>query len=72
MTNRLNASITQLSDAQKRLYQQWEATKLVWNDPVRWNFERKYWEPLAQQMQTTQRELEQLAAVINKARQMVK
>ncbi len=70
--NGLNAGITQLNHAQKRLHQQWEATKPIWNDPVRWNFERKYWAPLAQQTQTTQRALEQLAAVIHKARQMVK
>jgi len=70
--NGLNAGITQLNDARQRLHQRWEAAKLVWNDPVRWNFERKYWEPLAQQTQATQRELEQLATVIAKARQMVK
>jgi len=68
----LNASISVLDDAQKCLHQRWEETKLVWNDPVRWSFERKYWEPLAKQTQVTQRELEQLAAIIHKARQVIK
>ena len=72
MMSGLNIGIVQLNDARKRLQQRWEATKPVWNDPVRWSFERKHWEPLAKQTQVTQRELEQLAAIIAKARQMVK
>ncbi len=68
----LEVNIVALNDARQRLHQRWEAAKLVWNDPVRWNFERKYWEPLDKQAQATQRELAQLAAVVAKARQMIK
>jgi hypothetical protein len=68
----LDASVITLADAHKRLQQRWEAAKLVWNDPVRWSFECKHWEPLTQQTQTTLRDLEQLAAIIARARQSIK
>jgi hypothetical protein len=70
MTN-LNTTIAQLDSAWKTLRQRWEATKAVWNDPVRWDFEKEYWMPLEGQVLATQREMERLAQVIAQARRNV-
>lgn len=68
----LSMTITQLGSAGKVLRQRWEDTTAVWNDPVRWSFEKEHWTPLDEQAQATQREMEQLARVIAQARRSVR
>ena len=68
----LATTISKLDSSWKTLRQRWEATKVVWNDPVRWEFEQTYWEPLERQMQATQREMERLSKTIAQARRSVK
>jgi len=68
----LSTAIAQLDSGWKTLRQRWEDTTAVWNDPVRWSFEKEHWTPLDAQAQATQREMEQLAQVIAQARRSVK
>lgn len=68
----LNTTIAQVDSAFKSLRQRWEGTKSVWNDPVRWSFEKDHWMPLEGQTQATQREMERLAQVIAQAQRSVK
>ncbi|OIO97494.1 MAG: hypothetical protein AUK03_02435 [Anaerolineae bacterium CG2_30_64_16] len=68
----LNNTSVELHDAWQRLGQRWEDAKSLWNDPVRWNFEKEHWAPLEGQVQATQREMEQLAQVIAQAQRSVK
>jgi hypothetical protein len=68
----LSTTIAQLDAAFRTLAQRWEDTKSLWNDPVRWNFEKEYWTPLEKQTQATQREMERIAQVIAQARRSVK
>lgn len=68
----LNTTAAQLNSAWKTLCQRWEESEMVWNDPVRWDFEKTYWAPLERQVTATQREMERLAQVVARARQNVK
>ncbi len=68
----LSPTVTQLDSAWRVLRQRWEGAKSLWNDPVRWNFEKEHWAPLEGQVQATQREMERLAQVITQAQRSVK
>ena len=67
----LNTMQEQLDTAWRALTQRWEQTKAVWNDPVRWEFEKNNWTPLQDRVQDMQHELEQLAQLIVKSKQQV-
>jgi len=58
--------------AWKRLRQQWEQTKALWDDPVSRDVEKTWIIPLAEQEARTQRELERLAEVVEQARRNVR
>lgn len=49
------------------LNRRWEEARAVWNDVVRWHFERTYWEPLERQARATHEEAARLADVLAKA-----
>ena len=66
----LQFSIEQLVMAEKRLRQQWEHTVPLWNDQVRYNFEKDYWIPLEAQTQSTLKEMQNLSQVLISARKM--
>jgi hypothetical protein len=68
----LNSTAAELQETWQRLRQRWTDTVAVWNDPVRWDFEKQYWQPLEGQTQATQREMERLAQVIAQARRSVR
>jgi hypothetical protein len=51
----------QLQDALKKLLTRWDETKQFWDDQVRHDFERKYIEPLMDQMKTTMQAQDDLA-----------
>jgi hypothetical protein len=68
----LNSTAAELQEAWRRLCQRWTDTAAVWNDPVRWDFEKQYWQPLEAQTQATQREMERLAQVIAQAQRSVR
>ena len=68
----LTHTSVELHDAWRRLNQRWEDAKSLWNDPVRWSFEKEHWAPLEGQLQATQREMERLAQVIAQAQRNVK
>lgn len=68
----LNAQVSELDDVWRALRQRWEDVAAVWNDPVRWSFEKDHYEPLEAQVAATRRELARLAEVVARARQGVK
>ena len=68
----LGNAAADLETAFRQLEQRWEATKALWNDPVRWAFEREYWAPLEEETRAADREMERLGQVIAQARRAVK
>ncbi len=68
----LNLTHGQLQQAWQQLRQQWQKTAALWNDPVRWQFEREFWQPLEREVPATIREMDRLAQVISQARQNVR
>lgn len=68
----LGSTVTQLDSIWRVLRQRWEHAKTLWNDPVRWSFEKDHWVPLENQVQATQREMERVAQVISQAQRSVK
>ncbi|QLQ06574.1 MAG: hypothetical protein HZY76_11355 [Anaerolineae bacterium] len=41
----LNVTSRQLQTAWQQLRNQWQKTSEGWNDSVRWQFEREFWQP---------------------------
>jgi len=68
----LNTSRAELQEAWQRVRQRWQETTPLWNDPVRWQFEQEFWQPLERQVPATLKEMERLARVIAQARRSVK
>jgi hypothetical protein len=71
MTESLNIVTNELQDSWRRLCQRWHATTQIWDDRVRRQFEKEFWQPLDAQVTATQRELEQLAHGISKSHHSV-
>jgi len=67
----LSTTGAELQEAWQRLCLRWQETISLWNDPVRWQFEREYWQPLEGQMPATLKEMERLAQVVAQARRSV-
>ncbi|MBK8540741.1 MAG: hypothetical protein IPL60_12170 [Ardenticatenia bacterium] len=55
----------------KRLARSWADSEQNWNDSVRRDFEKRYWQPLADECQTTAKEMDHLAQVLAQARRSV-
>jgi len=68
----LNTTRSELQEAWQRLCQRWQGTTALWNDPMRWQFEREFWQPLEGQVPATLKEMERLAQVIAQARRGVR
>jgi len=60
-----------LQEAFQRLRQRWEEAKTLWNDPVRWDFEKRHWQLLERETQATLKEMDRLAQTIVRARRNV-
>jgi hypothetical protein len=54
------------------LSQSWHGSGVLWNDSVRRDFEREYWDPLEAETRATQQAMAQLARVFAQARRDVK
>ncbi|MBL8822765.1 MAG: hypothetical protein JNJ77_09280 [Planctomycetia bacterium] len=54
----------QLQDGLKKLLIKWEETKACWDDQVRKDFERKFIEPLVDQLKTTMQAQEDLSRMM--------
>lgn len=54
----------QLQDGLKKLLIKWEETKTVWDDQVRKDFERKFIEPLIDQLKTTMQAQDDLSRMM--------
>jgi hypothetical protein len=59
----------QLQDGLKKLLVRWEETIPYWNDQVRLEFQRKYIEPLLDQIKTTVQAQEDLARMMQQCYQ---
>ncbi|HIC87993.1 MAG TPA: hypothetical protein EYP04_01105 [Anaerolineae bacterium] len=68
----LNVTHNQLQQAWQQLRRQWQETAALWNDPVRWQFEQEFWQPLERQVPATLQEMDRLAQVMAQARQNVR
>jgi hypothetical protein len=60
-------SVEFLDTAWKILRQRYEETRQEWHDPSSSNFNRDYWEPLAREVEATQKQMYALAQIIEKA-----
>ena len=67
----LNFTHNQFQQVWHQLCQQWQKSTALWNDPVRWQFERDFWQALERQMPATLQTMERLAQVIAQAQQHV-
>lgn len=65
-------SAIEMQEALRRLLQQWESARQVWNDSVSREFQEQYVEPLDAQTLAVQREMEKLARVLAGARKSIK
>lgn len=54
----------QLQDGLKKLLIKWEETKACWDDQVRKDFERKFIEPLIDQLKTTMQAQDDLSRMM--------
>lgn len=54
----------QLQDALKKLLVRWEETKQYWDDSVRRDFEKRYIEPLMDQIKTTMQAQDDLSRIM--------
>ncbi len=68
----MNNSVSELQVQLRRLLQQWEAARQVWNDAVSREFQEQHLEPLEAQTRAAQCEMEKVAGVIAGARKSVK
>jgi hypothetical protein len=68
----LHTNRAKLQEPWQRLRQRWQGTTALWNDPMRWQFEQEFWQPLEVQVPATLKEMERLAGVIAQARRSVR
>lgn len=68
----LNASHDHLQTAWQALQKQWQASCDLWNDPVRWHFEREYWQGFERVVPATMDEMQKLERIVAQARRNVK
>lgn len=66
--NSLKATYDQFQNTWKSLQRQWQAICDLWDDPMRRQFEKEFWQPLETRMPATLKEMERLAQVIAQAR----
>ena len=67
MANIHNLHVNFVSSWQQ-LQQRWQQTIDMWDDSVRYQFERDFWKPLETEITATRRELERLDDVITSIR----
>lgn len=65
----LNAGWTGLNDALKTARVHWEAVQSTWDDAVRDDFEKEFWQPLEAQITSVLRAMERLSPVLSKVEQ---
>jgi len=64
----LSSSSMELHGALKELRILWEETEAAWNDPVRRDFEKQFWEPFQEQILGALRAVERLSPILDKVR----
>ena len=62
----------QLRNTWLSLQRQWQASCALWDDPVRHQFEREFWQDFERVVPATINEMQKLAEVIAQARRSVK
>lgn len=71
MADSLEILNNELQESWQMLRQRWQATTEIWEDVVRRQFEKEFWQPLESQTRLTQVNLEQLAQVVTEAKRNV-
>lgn len=71
MSNLSNAR-ARLENEWTLLRRHWEMTAALWNDPVRYRFEREFWQDYEPALHAALKEMDELARVIDQARREVK
>ena len=71
MSESFNTITNELSESWKNLRQHWQVTTEVWNDPVRWQFEKEFWQPLEIQVNTTRENMKRLVNIIAQAQRNI-
>ncbi len=65
-------TIEDLAVAWKQLLLCWQQTEQQWHDPVRREFEQRYWTPLEEQTRGVAKAAEQVAQTLAQAQRAVK
>jgi len=68
----LNTTHEQIRNGWRVLQRQWQASCALWDDPVRRQFEREFWQDFEQVVPATLKEMERLVQVIAQARRGVR
>jgi len=64
----LSSSSMELHGALKELRILWQETQAAWNDPVRRDFEKEFWEPFQEQILGELRAVERLSPILASVR----
>lgn len=72
MTESLASISSKLNEDWQRVQRRWHETTQVWDDSIRRQFEREFWQPLEAQISATQREMERLANEISQAHHSIR
>lgn len=67
----MGEAVDGLENAWRRLARRWAESEREWDDAVRREFEKRYWQPLARESQSTAAEMERLAQALAQARRGV-
>jgi hypothetical protein len=62
----LSSSSMELNGALKELRILWEETKGEWNDAVRSDFEKEFWEPFQERILSALRAVDRLSPILDK------
>lgn len=65
------SALSTMNSAQKDFELRWLRTRSVWDDAVQRAFEREHLEPIMNQIEATQTELERLLQIVAQARRNV-
>lgn len=70
--NGLNIAQERLGNGWRILQHQWQASCALWDDPVRRQFERGFWQDFERVVPATMNEMQKLAEVIAQAQRNVR
>lgn len=66
-----NDAVDKLEQAWRNLARRWRESEKEWNDPVRRDFEKRYWVPLTREATAIRKQATHLAQVLARAQRSV-